>query len=99
MLREWRKDYWALHYSPLNLPRPLHPVGCWVSSSTEQAVAGTIHNVLLGKLDTEFHSSLMDNTELLDRVAARNAEMNANNERTYMLSQVGSAIRCAAYGS
>lgn len=54
----------------------------------EQAVAGTLHNVLLGKLDTEFHSSLLENTEVLERVATRNAELNANGERTYMLSQV-----------
>ena len=54
----------------------------------EQAVAGTIHNVMLGKLDTEFHSSLLENTDLLERVASRNAELNANGERTYLLSQV-----------
>ena len=64
--------------------------------SSEQAVAGTLHNVLLGKLDTEFHSSLLDNTELLQRVATRNAELNANNEPTYMLSQVFTAILCEA---
>ncbi|CAN0445533.1 unnamed protein product [Scytosiphon promiscuus] len=57
-----------------------------------EAVAGTIHNVLLGKLDTEFHTSLIDNTELLERVATRNAEMNANGERTYMLSQVTTTL-------
>ena len=54
----------------------------------EQAVAGTIHNVMLGKLDTEFHSSLLENTDLLERVASRNAELNANGEPTYLLSQV-----------
>lgn len=66
--------------------------------TTEQAVAGTLHNVLLGKLGTEFHSSLLENTELLERVATRNAELNANGERTYMLSQVNlsTAAQCAA---
>ena len=58
---------------------------------TRQAVAGTLHNVLYGKLDVEFHASLLDNEELLDRVASRNARMNGlggRRGRTYMLSQV-----------
>ncbi|CAN0476218.1 unnamed protein product, partial [Laminaria digitata] len=40
-----------------------------------QALAGTIHNVINGNLDVEFHDSLINNLELLRRVAARNAEI------------------------
>ena len=69
-------------------PPLLHSRLLWVNWLMEQAVAGTIHNVMLGKLDTEFHSSLLENTDLLERVASRNAELNANGEPTYLLSQV-----------
>ena len=72
----------------LMAPPILHSRLLWVNRLMEQAVAGTIHNVMLGNLDTEFHSSLLENTDLLERVASRNAELNANGERTYPLSQV-----------
>lgn len=56
-----------------------------------QAVAGTLHNVIYGHLDVEFDSSILNNDELLERVASRNAEMNGVGGelgRTYLLSQV-----------
>lgn len=56
-----------------------------------QAVAGTLHNVLYGNLDVEFDASLLDNDELLDRVASANAATNGRRGprgKTYMLSQV-----------
>ncbi|CAM9416120.1 unnamed protein product, partial [Laminaria digitata] len=55
-----------------------------------EAVAGTIHNVIHGKLDVDFDASLLNNTELLERVAARNGEINGRpgvRDRTYLLSQ------------
>ncbi|CAN0426914.1 unnamed protein product, partial [Scytosiphon promiscuus] len=55
-----------------------------------QAVAGTLHNVLYGKLDVEFHASLLDNEELLGRVASKNRRTNrrgGRRARTYLLSQ------------
>lgn len=59
--------------------------------TTRQAVAGTLHNVLLGHLNVEFDASLLGNGELLERVAVYNAGLNTNTgrrRRTYMLSQV-----------
>ncbi|CAN0349163.1 unnamed protein product, partial [Scytosiphon promiscuus] len=56
-----------------------------------EAVAGTLHNVILGKLDVEFHASLLENEELLERVALRNEKVNGSGAtmgRTYLLSQV-----------
>ncbi|CAM9167488.1 unnamed protein product, partial [Laminaria digitata] len=55
-----------------------------------EAVGGTLHNVLHGKLVVEFDTSLLDNKELLERVADRNEELNGgagSGGRTYMLSQ------------
>ncbi|CAN0355471.1 unnamed protein product [Scytosiphon promiscuus] len=55
-----------------------------------QAVAGTLHNVLYGNLDVEFHPSLLNNEELLERVASQNAGTNGLARglgRTYLLSQ------------
>nr|CAF04025.1 vanadium-dependent iodoperoxidase 1 [Laminaria digitata] len=55
-----------------------------------EAFGGSIHNVLLGKLDVEIAPSLLKNTDLLDRVAARNGEINGRPgvlDRTYLLSQ------------
>ncbi|CAM9112449.1 unnamed protein product, partial [Laminaria digitata] len=55
-----------------------------------EAVAGTLHNVLYGNLDVEFDASLLENDELLERVASRNAELNGCGGmlgRTYLLSQ------------
>lgn len=63
-----------------------------------QAVAGTLHNVLYGKLDVEFHESLLDNEELLGRVASKNRRTNGRGGRrgrTYLLSQVTpTELRC-----
>lgn len=62
-----------------------------------QAVAGTLHNVLYGKLDVEFDESLLKNDELLDRVAAANAATNGRKGRrgkTYLLSQVFAEDSC-----
>lgn len=64
-----------------------------------QAVAGTLHNVINGLLEVDFASSLLDNAELLERVASRNAELNgglrgALGDRTYLLSQVIHALLC-----
>lgn len=57
-----------------------------------QAVAGTLHNVMNGLLDVELHASLVDNEDLLGRVAAHNAVQNemrtGTPEYTYLLSQV-----------
>ena len=44
---------------------------------TRQAVAGTLHNVLHGDLNVGFHVSLLENEELLTRVAKHNAKVNA----------------------
>ena len=75
----------------------------WLSGCrTRQAVAGTLHNVIYGNLDVEFHASLLDNEELLERVASRNAELNGLGGalgRTYLLSQViGTIMRYMEYG-
>lgn len=56
-----------------------------------QAVAGTLHNVMNGLLD-ELDASLMDNDELLGRVAAYNTAQNQMKNGTreytyYLLSQ------------
>lgn len=59
---------------------------------TQQAVGGTLHNVLYGKLDVAFDMSLLENVELLERVGARNQELNGgegDQGRSYLLSQVG----------
>ena len=53
-----------------------------------EALAGTVHNTLNGQLDVPIHPSLLENTELLGRVAAANAEQNADGSETYLLSQV-----------
>lgn len=58
---------------------------------SKKAVGGTLHNVLYGKLDVDFHTSLLENKELLERVAVKNAELNGGTGergRTYFLSQV-----------
>lgn len=63
-------------------------------------MAGTLHNVMNGLLDVEFATSLLDNAELLERVASRNAELNGIPqgalERTYLLSQVIQAFPSTA---
>lgn len=63
-----------------------------------QAVAGTLHNVLRGKLDVEFHASLIENRELLNRVAKKNWRTNGRGNRrgrTHLLSQVNDKLwRC-----
>ena len=56
-----------------------------------QAVGGTLHNVLNGDLEVEFADSLLNNRELLRRVAARNREITGQRRRrpfTYLLPQV-----------
>lgn len=63
----------------------------YVLFRTKQAVAGTLHNQLEGNISVHFHRSLRQNTELLERVRARNDEMNGMPNglgRTLMLSQV-----------
>nr|CAQ51446.1 putative vanadium-dependent iodoperoxidase 3 [Laminaria digitata] len=55
-----------------------------------EAFGGTIHNVLLGKLNVDINPSLLKNTELLERVAERNGVINGRPgvlDRTYLLSQ------------
>ncbi|CAN0146901.1 unnamed protein product [Scytosiphon promiscuus] len=56
-----------------------------------EAVAGTLHNVMNGLLDVELDASLVDNEELLGRVAAHNAVQNEMRigipQETYLLSQ------------
>lgn len=57
-------------------------------------MAGTVHNVRNGLLDVEFDASLMENEELLGKVAAHNALQNEmrsgtfNESMTYLLPQV-----------
>jgi len=60
-----------------------------------QAVGGTLHNVLNGDLDVEFADSLLNNRQLLRRVAARNREITGQRRRrprTYLLPQVITTI-------
>lgn len=70
---------------------------------TDQAFAGTIYNVILGNIDVDIDSSILDNTELLERVAAQNATQNGHTRKplpTYLLSQVITAIytvQCTAH--
>ena len=52
-----------------------------------EALAGTVHNTLLGLLEVPIHPSLLENTELLDLVAASNAAQNYDGSETYLLSQ------------
>ena len=52
-----------------------------------EALAGTVHNTLLGFLDAPIDRSLLDNTELLDRVAAANAAQNFDGSETFLLAQ------------
>ena len=52
-----------------------------------EALAGTVHNTLLGFLDAPIHPSLLENTELLDRVAAANAAQNIDGSETFLLAQ------------
>ena len=54
----------------------------------KQAVGGTLHNVLNGNVSVHLHRSIRKNDELLERVAARNEEMNGPGDRTFLLSQV-----------
>ncbi|CAN0378076.1 unnamed protein product, partial [Laminaria digitata] len=56
-----------------------------------EAVAGTIHNVIHSKHDVDFDASLLNNTESLEKVAARNGEINGRpgvRDRTYLLSRL-----------
>ena len=53
-----------------------------------QAIGGTLHNVLNGNVSVHLHRSIRKNDELLERVAARNEEMNGPGDRTFLLSQV-----------
>ena len=52
-----------------------------------EALAGTIHFTLLGLLDAPINPSLLENTVLLDVVAATNAANN-NGTETFLLPQV-----------
>ncbi|CAM9093102.1 unnamed protein product [Laminaria digitata] len=55
-----------------------------------EAIAGTIHNVIYGNLDVDFDDSILNNRDLLRRVAERNGEITGNTgrrDRTYLLSQ------------
>ena len=57
-----------------------------------QALAGTLHNVMNRLLDVEFDASLVDNEELLGRLAAYNAAQNemrtGTPNDTFLLPQV-----------
>jgi hypothetical protein len=53
-----------------------------------EALGGTLHNTITGDLDADFDISLLENDELLKRVAEINAAQNPNNEVTYLLPQV-----------
>lgn len=79
---------------------------CLPICGTRQAIAGTIHNVIYGNLDVDFDDSLLNNRDLLRRVAERNGEITGNTERrdrTYLLSQVienslhGATVRATPY--
>ena len=52
-----------------------------------EALAGSIHFTLLGLLDVPINPSLLENTVLLDVVAATNARNN-NGTETFLLPQV-----------
>ena len=66
---------------------------------TLQAVAGTLYNVMNGLLDVEFDASLIQNDELLGRVAAYNAAQNDMRtgapDKTYLLAQVIMTVSAA----
>ena len=53
-----------------------------------EALGGTLHNTIKGDLDAPFDISLLENSELLERVAEINAAQNPNGEVTYLLPQV-----------
>ncbi len=80
-------------FSRLLCPLPLGPLPSlpWCPPAT-QALAGTLHNVMNDKIhDVDFHETLLENHELLGRVALHNAEQNREPSRwrwTYLLSQV-----------
>lgn len=65
-----------------------------------EAVAGLVHNIMNGDLVYPIDSSLLTNSELLDRVVASNAKQNADTEGdSYLLSQVKSfCLRAFAFG-
>ena len=85
------------HLDPYSFP-PHKPLASIMSScrilfrcGPLQAVGGTLHNVLNGDLEVEFADSLLNNRELLRRVAARNREITGQRRRrpfTYLLPQV-----------
>ena len=52
-----------------------------------EALGGTLHLTIKGELDAAFDVSLLENAELLKRVAEINAAQNPNNEVTYLLPQ------------
>ena len=54
-----------------------------------EALAGLVHNVKTGALSgPSMHHTLMENEELMERVAEANTAQNKGRERTYLLSQV-----------
>ena len=52
-----------------------------------EALGGTLHLTIKGELDAAFDISLLENDELLKRVAEINAAQNPNVEVTYLLPQ------------
>ena len=52
-----------------------------------EALGGTLHLTIKGELDAAFDISLLENDELLKRVAEINAAQNPNAEVTYLLPQ------------
>ena len=61
-----------------------------------EALGGTLHNTIAGYLNAPFHTSLLENSDLLERVAEVNAAQNPYGEVTYLLPQVKwrQNIRC-----
>ncbi|CAM9469228.1 unnamed protein product [Sphacelaria rigidula] len=50
-----------------------------------EALGGVLHNTLVGNMTSTLHASLLDNHELLSRVAYSNSMQNEDGEATYLL--------------
>lgn len=53
-----------------------------------EALGGVLHNTLVGNMTSTLHASLLDNHELLSRVAYSNSMQNEDGEATYLLPMV-----------
>ncbi|CAM9992880.1 unnamed protein product, partial [Ascophyllum nodosum] len=86
-------NFGTSHYFRLMGAAELAQRGSWYQKwqvhrfARPEALGGTLHNTIKGDLDAPFDISLLENSELLKRVAEINAAQNPNGEVTYLLPQ------------